>query len=262
MRSPIRLRIPSDSPVSSDSSTVSPRVSTTGAVGDQLVAGLDPDDVAGDDLVGAQLDHAAVADRLRPRRDQQRELVERLLRLQLLADPDRRVDDRDQAEERVGPQPEREDEDEEAADDRVEQRQDVGGDDARHRAAVRRLGLAQPREPALAPRRSTVPGRRSPQPPLTRLDLIDDQVWRRVGRIRSGRGDQCRDASVLRHATAGQRGRRLGDASSSSGRSDVDAPRRRARSVPRHAVHGEQPPSAGRLRERHRRPAPRSTIGA
>ena len=93
---------------------------------------------------------APVADRLRPRRDQQRELVEGLLRLQLLADADRGVDDRDQAEDRVGPEAEREDEDEEAADDRVEQRQDVGGDDARHRAAVRRLGLAEAGEPRCA----------------------------------------------------------------------------------------------------------------
>ena len=118
------------------------------AVGDQLIAGLDPDQVAGDDLVGAQLDHATVADRLRARRDQQRQPVERLLGLQLLADADRRVDDRDQAEDRIRPQSERQDEDEEAADDRVEQRQDVGDDDARHGPAVRLLGLAQAGESA------------------------------------------------------------------------------------------------------------------
>ena len=55
--------------------------------------------------------------------------------------------DRDQAEERVGEQPEREHEDEEDADDRVEQRQDVAGDDARDRAAgsiLDRAELAQP----------------------------------------------------------------------------------------------------------------------
>ena len=101
------------------------------AVGDQLIAGLDPDDVAGDDLVRGQLDDAAVADRLGARRDQQRELVERLLGLQLLADPDRRVDDRDQAEEGVGEEPERQHQDEEHRDDPVEQGEDVRSDDAR-----------------------------------------------------------------------------------------------------------------------------------
>ena len=116
------------------------------AVGDELVARLDSDDVARHDLVAAELDQAAVADHLRARRDQERELVERLLGLQLLADADARVDDRDQAEERVRPQPEREDEDEEDADDRVEERQRVGDDDARHRAARRGLGRAEPRE--------------------------------------------------------------------------------------------------------------------
>ena len=44
----------------------------------------------------------AVADHLRLRRDQHRQLVEGALRLQLLADADVGVDDRDQAEDRVG----------------------------------------------------------------------------------------------------------------------------------------------------------------
>ena len=143
--------------MSIDSSRVRPREDDDHAVGDELVAGLDPDQVAGDDLVGAQLDQLAVADGLRPRRDQQRELVERLLGLQLLADPDRRVDHRDEAEEGVGEQAERQHEDEEDAEDRVEEREDVAGDDARDRAAggrlrhpqavqpPRRLGAGQPR---------------------------------------------------------------------------------------------------------------------
>ena len=134
--------------MSSDSSTVEPAGVDERAVGDQLIARLDPDHVAGHHLVGGHLDHPPVADRLRARSDQQGQAVEGLLRPQLLADADRRVDDRDQPEERVGPQAERQDEDEEAADDRVEQGQDVGGDDARDRAAVGRLGLAQPGEPA------------------------------------------------------------------------------------------------------------------
>ena len=85
------------------------------AVGDELVAGLDPDQVAGDHLLGAQLDQLAVAHGPRPRRDQERELVERLLGLQLLANPDRRVDHRDQAEQGVGEQPQRQHQDEEGA---------------------------------------------------------------------------------------------------------------------------------------------------
>ncbi len=101
-----RLRIPSASPVSIDSSSVMPRRGDRLAVGDQLVAGADRDDVAGDDLVAEQLDHRAVADDPGPRRDQHRQLVERRLRLQLLADPDVGVDHRDQAEERVGVEPE------------------------------------------------------------------------------------------------------------------------------------------------------------
>ena len=55
-RWPGRLRTPSASPVSIDSSRVSAAALDHLAVGDQLVAGLDPDDVAGDDLVGADLD--------------------------------------------------------------------------------------------------------------------------------------------------------------------------------------------------------------
>ena len=50
------MRTPSASPVSIDSSSVRPRERAHDAVGDELVAGLDPDDVAGNDLVGAQLD--------------------------------------------------------------------------------------------------------------------------------------------------------------------------------------------------------------
>ena len=56
-RSPASLRTPSASPVSIDSSRVRPRLLDHLAVGDQLVAGLDRDDVAGDDLLGEQLDH-------------------------------------------------------------------------------------------------------------------------------------------------------------------------------------------------------------
>ena len=99
--------MPSASPVSSDSSSGEAAGGDRLAVGDQLVARADRDEVAGDDLGRQQLDRLAVADDPRVRRDQHRELVERLLRLQLLADADVGVDDRDQAEERVGVEPER-----------------------------------------------------------------------------------------------------------------------------------------------------------
>ena len=69
------------------------------------------------------------------RRDEQGEVVERLLGLDLLADPDRRVDDRDQSEQRVGVQALAEHEDEEDEDDPVEERQDVRPDDRGDRAA-------------------------------------------------------------------------------------------------------------------------------
>ena len=118
------------------------------AVGDQLVAGADGDHVAGDDLGREQLDDGAVADDPGARRDQDRQLVEGRLRLQLLADADVGVDHRDQAEDRVRVEAQRQVEDEEDADDRVEEGEDVAGDDARDRARGglrRRSQLAQPR---------------------------------------------------------------------------------------------------------------------
>ena len=146
---PARLRIPSDSPVSSDSSTVSPRVSTTGPSATNWSPGSTRRRRRGRPRWRVSSTSAPVADHLRPRGDQQREVVEGLLRLQLLADADVGVDDRDQPEERVGEQAQGDHQDEEGADDRVEQRQDVRPDDARDRAAVRRLWLAEASEPAL-----------------------------------------------------------------------------------------------------------------
>ncbi len=116
------------------------------AVGHELIARLDEHDVARHHLVAAELRQPAVPHGAGLRRDQDRQAVEGLLRPQLLANPDRRVDHRDQAEEGVGEQAEGQHEDEEGPEDRVEEREDVAGDDARHRAAGRRLGLAQPRE--------------------------------------------------------------------------------------------------------------------
>ncbi len=117
------------------------------AVGDELIAGFDPDDVAGDDLLGTELDPTSVADHFGAGSDEEREVVERFLRLHLLADPDRRVDDRDQPEQRVRPEPLAEDEDEEDEDDRVEERQDVRPDDRPDRAARLVLDGAEPAEP-------------------------------------------------------------------------------------------------------------------
>src|SRR6185312_8086379 len=62
------------------------------SIGDELVSWLDPDPVAGHDLLGTKLDQLAVADDVRPRRNQQREALECLLRLDLLPDPDVAVD--------------------------------------------------------------------------------------------------------------------------------------------------------------------------
>ena len=91
------------------------------AVRHQLVSRLDSDPVAGHDLVGTQLDQLAIPDDPRLRGHQQGEAVERLLGLQLLPDADVAVDHRDEAEESVGKQAEREHDDEEDADDQVEE---------------------------------------------------------------------------------------------------------------------------------------------
>ena len=109
-----------------------------------MISWLDPHDVARDHLVLGGLDVGAVPDHVGLGRHEQRQLVERLLRLQLLPDPDRRVHHRDQAEQGVGEQPQREHDHEEDAEDRVEEREDVARDDARHRATARRLGKPEP----------------------------------------------------------------------------------------------------------------------
>ena len=129
-RSPSPLRTPSASPVSIDSSRIMPRVWITSPSATSWSPGSMCDDVAGHHFARHQLDHRAVPRHLRVRSDQHRQLVEGRLCLQLLADPDVGVDHRDQPEQRVRVQPERHVEDEEDADDRVEQREDVAGDDA------------------------------------------------------------------------------------------------------------------------------------
>jgi hypothetical protein len=119
-------------------------------VGDDLVAGLDVDEVADHDLLDRDLSLLAVADDGCVRGDEGREAVERPLRAQLLRDPDRRVGDDDPEEEGVLPLREREREHAHHQQDRVEDREDVGADDARRRAARRgRLGRAALGEAAL-----------------------------------------------------------------------------------------------------------------
>ncbi len=171
------------------------------AVGDQLVARLDPDPVAGHDLLGPQLDQLAVPDRLRLRRDQQREALQRLLRLDLLPDPDVAVDHRDEAEERVGEQPEREHDDEEDADDQVEEGEDVAGDDARDRAAGAVLDRAELAQAAWRP-----PGWRAHRDDAGRSPLALLAKRRRGGV--AGSQNHCSNCGPLRAAACAARSRR------------------------------------------------------
>ena len=152
-RSPTRLRTPSASPVSIDSSRVSPRLSATSPSATSWSPGSTRIQSPGTTSSASSSTNPPSRTTSRLRGDQQREAVERLLRLQLLPDADVAVDHRDEAEERVGEQAEREHDDEEDADDQVEEREDVPGDDARHRAAapvLDRPELAQPLRGLLA----------------------------------------------------------------------------------------------------------------
>ena len=152
-----RLRIPSDSPVSIDSSRVSPREAITGPSATSWSPGSIRITSPGTTSSARRSIGDAVADRLRPRRDQQRELVERLLGVQLLADADVGVDGGDQrrrSRRRTGPS------------ERIRMKKTpmtalnrvktFADDDARDRAAVRRLGFAEPREAAWRPRRWSI----------------------------------------------------------------------------------------------------------
>jgi hypothetical protein len=106
-------------------------------VGDDLVARLDADEVADDDVLDPDPTRLALANHRRVRRDERGEPVERVLRAQLLDDADRRVGDDDGEEERVLGVPNRERQHAEDDEDPVEEREDVGSDDARRRAARR-----------------------------------------------------------------------------------------------------------------------------
>ena len=118
-------------------------------VGDDLVALLDQDEVALDDLVDVDVPRRAVAHDRGVRRDERREPVERPLRAHLLRDADAGVGDEDREEERVLRLAERERQHAEDEQDQVEDREDVGDDDALVGAA-RLLRLGRPGgEPAL-----------------------------------------------------------------------------------------------------------------
>ncbi len=104
-------------------------------VGDDLVARLEPHEVAGDELVDMHPPRVAVANDRRVRRDERREPVERALRADLLHRADPGVRDEDAEEERVLPLAERERHGAGDGEDQVEDREDVGADDARVRAA-------------------------------------------------------------------------------------------------------------------------------
>ena len=134
-RSPSSLRTPSASPVSIDSSMVRPRLANASPSATSWSPGSTATTSPGTTSSARRLTTCPSRSTFAVGRHQDRELVEGALRLQLLADPDVGVDDRDQPEDaRRRRAPGERIEDEEAADDRVEEGEDVAGDDARGRA--------------------------------------------------------------------------------------------------------------------------------
>src|SRR3954451_15531117 len=103
-----------------------------------LVAGLEAEHVAVDELLNTDVALGAITNHPRSGRDEQREAVERSLRTDLLRDPDRAVGHEDPEEEGVAPVAEQQRDRAERQQDEVEDGQDVGADDARVRAARRR----------------------------------------------------------------------------------------------------------------------------
>ena len=113
------------------------------AVGDDLVSRLDAQQVTRRDLVDGNGSRDPVANDGCSGRDERSEAVERALRADLLRDPDRRVREQDAEEERVLPLAKHERRSAGDGEDEVEDREDVGADDARVRAA-RRLDVRLP----------------------------------------------------------------------------------------------------------------------
>ena len=99
--SPSSFTTGSASPVSSDSSISRFSCVKHHAVGDDLRAGAQLDDVVEHQLVRLQFDDLAVAHDVRARRVDDAQLVEHLLGAQLLDDADHAVGDDDAAEQRI-----------------------------------------------------------------------------------------------------------------------------------------------------------------
>ena len=126
------------------------------AVGHDLIARADPDQVTAHDLPDRHVTLAPVPDHARRGRDQRGQPVERGLGAGLLQDADPGVDQEDHAEDGVPPVAEGEGQHGEHEQDHVEDREDVRPDDASPgpagrrrllgelREAARRLGLGQP----------------------------------------------------------------------------------------------------------------------
>ncbi len=115
------------------------------AVGDDLVAGLQLDEVISDDVGDVDLMHRAVTDDPGALGVEDAQLVERALGAQLLGDADRRVGHDDEAEKPVLPAPGGQDDHEEGEQQAVEEREDVGAQDLADRAAaLRRHGVRPP----------------------------------------------------------------------------------------------------------------------
>jgi hypothetical protein len=127
------LSTASDSPVSIDSSICSPRAHDA-RIGRHLVAGAQHEDVGEHDGRLRDVLLHGVASHTRLRGVQQRELVEGGFGPELLHRTDDRVGDGGEAEEGVLPASEGEQDAEAREDDAVEQREDVGADDAQRTA--------------------------------------------------------------------------------------------------------------------------------
>jgi hypothetical protein len=107
-------------------------------VSDQLVVRLEPQRVTDDDVLDRDAACAAVADHGRRRGDERGQAIQRPLRPHLLHDADRGVRDDDAEEQGIAGIPEQQREDAEHRQDGVEDRDDIGDDDARVRAAGHR----------------------------------------------------------------------------------------------------------------------------
>ena len=195
-RSPARRATGSDSPVRIDSSTCSPRASssrpsaTTWSPGARRSRRRRRRRRRPRALV-------AVAQHARARRGEQRELVERPLRAQLLHDADARVDDQHAEEEQVGQLAGGDQRDRAGREDEVEEREQVAPDDRPvAEAAGRRLCRSPLLEPARRLGRAETVRRHSRQPrdsaargapPLAARQLCRGHVEPGAGRARCAR---------------------------------------------------------------------------